>query len=287
MSVPPLSDTLRVELVAGALIGANTVGASLRNANWSLRSVAPNPHVEVAPWPSPPRAPHTPLAEPAEDESFPTDASRVPRAPPLLVRSHAMSARPREEGDSAWSSAEFPPPPVLEPVPSARPSRVVHVSDDLPTVYVRALEMQGDDAPWDYVSARRALEDAIDAESVPGGRFLPVAFQYPRDDGGFTFRMLLMSEESIVPHADGNGTHANHTGVARPVGDYGIGQELALRYLTYDYLSHRSRQEGIGLRLAIGTDGFSARARVAEEHRATFLECHLDAHDDVLYHFAK
>lgn len=37
-------------LNAGALIGVNTVGASLRNANWDLRSSPPNPTVQVSPW---------------------------------------------------------------------------------------------------------------------------------------------------------------------------------------------------------------------------------------------
>lgn len=37
-------------LNAGALIGVNTVGQSLRNANWDIRSAPPNPQVEVSPW---------------------------------------------------------------------------------------------------------------------------------------------------------------------------------------------------------------------------------------------
>lgn len=35
-------------LSAGALIGVNTVGQSLRNANWQLRSEPPNPQVPVS-----------------------------------------------------------------------------------------------------------------------------------------------------------------------------------------------------------------------------------------------
>ena len=35
-------------LSAGALIGVNTVGQSLRNANWDLRSEPPNPQVSVS-----------------------------------------------------------------------------------------------------------------------------------------------------------------------------------------------------------------------------------------------
>jgi len=37
-------------LSAGALIGVNTVGQSLRNANHDLRSDPPNPQVVVSPW---------------------------------------------------------------------------------------------------------------------------------------------------------------------------------------------------------------------------------------------
>lgn len=37
-------------LNAGALIGVNTVGQSLRNASWDLRSEIPNPQVQVSPW---------------------------------------------------------------------------------------------------------------------------------------------------------------------------------------------------------------------------------------------
>ena len=37
-------------LNAGALIGVNTVGQSLRNASWDLRSEPPNPQVQVSPW---------------------------------------------------------------------------------------------------------------------------------------------------------------------------------------------------------------------------------------------
>jgi hypothetical protein len=37
-------------LNAGALIGVNTVGSSLRNASWDLRSEPPNPQVSVSPW---------------------------------------------------------------------------------------------------------------------------------------------------------------------------------------------------------------------------------------------
>jgi hypothetical protein len=37
-------------LNAGALVGVNTVGQSLRNANWDIRAAPPNPQVEVSPW---------------------------------------------------------------------------------------------------------------------------------------------------------------------------------------------------------------------------------------------
>ena len=37
-------------LSAGALIGVNTVGQSLRNANYQLRSEPPNPQVSAGPW---------------------------------------------------------------------------------------------------------------------------------------------------------------------------------------------------------------------------------------------
>jgi hypothetical protein len=37
-------------LSAGALIGVNTVGQSLRNANYQLRSEPANPQVNVSPW---------------------------------------------------------------------------------------------------------------------------------------------------------------------------------------------------------------------------------------------
>ena len=37
-------------LNAGALIGVNTVGQSLRNASWDLRSEPANPQVAVSPW---------------------------------------------------------------------------------------------------------------------------------------------------------------------------------------------------------------------------------------------
>lgn len=37
-------------LNAGALIGVNTVGQSLRNASWDLRSEPPNPQMQVSPW---------------------------------------------------------------------------------------------------------------------------------------------------------------------------------------------------------------------------------------------
>lgn len=37
-------------LSAGALIGVNTVGQSLRNANYQLRSEPPNPQMKVGPW---------------------------------------------------------------------------------------------------------------------------------------------------------------------------------------------------------------------------------------------
>lgn len=37
-------------LNAGANIGVNTVGQSLRNASWDLRAEVPNPQVVVSPW---------------------------------------------------------------------------------------------------------------------------------------------------------------------------------------------------------------------------------------------
>jgi len=37
-------------LNAGALVGVNTVGQSLKNASWDLRSEPPNPQVSVSPW---------------------------------------------------------------------------------------------------------------------------------------------------------------------------------------------------------------------------------------------
>jgi hypothetical protein len=37
-------------LSAGALIGINTIGQSLRNANLQLRAEPPNPQVQVSPW---------------------------------------------------------------------------------------------------------------------------------------------------------------------------------------------------------------------------------------------
>jgi|LauGreDrversion2_3_1035106.scaffolds.fasta_scaffold02579_4 hypothetical protein len=37
-------------LSAGSLVGVNTVGQSLRNANYQLRSEPPNPQVQVGPW---------------------------------------------------------------------------------------------------------------------------------------------------------------------------------------------------------------------------------------------
>lgn len=37
-------------LSAGALIGINTIGQSLRNANLQLRAEPPNPQVQVGPW---------------------------------------------------------------------------------------------------------------------------------------------------------------------------------------------------------------------------------------------
>ena len=37
-------------LSAGALIGVNTIGQSLRNANYQLRAEPPNPQVQVSPW---------------------------------------------------------------------------------------------------------------------------------------------------------------------------------------------------------------------------------------------
>jgi glycosyltransferase involved in cell wall biosynthesis len=48
-AVPELNTVERAFLNAGALIGVNTVGASLRDTNWNLRSSPPAPHVEVAP----------------------------------------------------------------------------------------------------------------------------------------------------------------------------------------------------------------------------------------------
>ena len=272
---------VRLALGIGDLLGVNTVGASLRNSDWDLRSVAPNPHVEVAPWPEPPAGPHTPVVE-AEEESFPTDADRMPPRAPRLERTRAMSPT------HGWDRSDFPPPPVLEPAPAPRPSRERYVADEMPTVYARALENHGGpDAPWDYESARRALEDAVDALSVPGGRYLPVMYTYPRTDAGLTFRMLLMSEESIVPGADGLGSHATHTGVARSVNDYGITHELALRWLTYDYLEHRMRQAGVGLRAAIGTPAFSARGRELMTHQETYMEGLNETYDTVLCNVTK
>ena len=37
-------------LSAGALIGVNTIGQSLRNSNLQLRSEVPNPQIQVGPW---------------------------------------------------------------------------------------------------------------------------------------------------------------------------------------------------------------------------------------------
>ena len=37
-------------LNAGSLVGVNTVGQSLKNASWDLRSEPPNPQVTVSPW---------------------------------------------------------------------------------------------------------------------------------------------------------------------------------------------------------------------------------------------
>ena len=37
-------------LSAGALIGVNTIGQSLRNSNLQLRSEIPNPQIQVGPW---------------------------------------------------------------------------------------------------------------------------------------------------------------------------------------------------------------------------------------------
>lgn len=37
-------------LNAGALVGVNTVGSTLRNASWDLRSEPANPQVQVSPW---------------------------------------------------------------------------------------------------------------------------------------------------------------------------------------------------------------------------------------------
>jgi hypothetical protein len=37
-------------LSAGALVGVNTIGQSLRNANYQLRAEPPNPQMQVGPW---------------------------------------------------------------------------------------------------------------------------------------------------------------------------------------------------------------------------------------------
>lgn len=37
-------------LSAGALVGVNTIGQSLRNANYQLRAEHPNPQMQVGPW---------------------------------------------------------------------------------------------------------------------------------------------------------------------------------------------------------------------------------------------
>jgi len=37
-------------LSAGALIGINTIGQSMRNANLQLRAEPPNPQIQVSPW---------------------------------------------------------------------------------------------------------------------------------------------------------------------------------------------------------------------------------------------
>lgn len=37
-------------LSAGALVGVNTIGQSMRNANYQIRSEPPNPQVQVGPW---------------------------------------------------------------------------------------------------------------------------------------------------------------------------------------------------------------------------------------------
>ena len=37
-------------LSAGALIGVNTIGQSMKNANLQLRAEPPNPQVAVSPW---------------------------------------------------------------------------------------------------------------------------------------------------------------------------------------------------------------------------------------------
>jgi hypothetical protein len=251
---------VRLALGIGDLLGVNTVGG--------------------APWPDPPADPHTPVVE-AEEESFPTDASQMPPRAPRLERTHAMVSR-------GWDLADFPPPPVLEPAPAPRNTRERYVADEMPALYARALENHGGaTAPWDYESARRALEDAVDALSVPGGRYLPVMYTYSRATGGLTFRMLLMSEESIVPDADGIGSHATHTGVARPVNDYGISHELALRWLTYDYLEHRMRQLGVGLRDLIGTPAFSARGRELMTHQETYMAGLNETYDTLLSYITK
>ncbi len=37
-------------LSAGALVGVNTIGQSLRNANYQLRAEVPNPQMNISPW---------------------------------------------------------------------------------------------------------------------------------------------------------------------------------------------------------------------------------------------
>lgn len=204
----------------------------------------------------------------------------MPTHAPRLERASATTSPASTDSDSDT----VPSPPRTR----RRGLREFYISDDLPTVYARALEMQGADAPWDYASARTALEAAIDAESVPGGRYLPVIFTYPKTHSdGLTFRMLLMNEESIVPDADGVGDHATHTGVARHVNDYGISMDSALNYLTYDYLAHRSRQEGIGLRGLTGTDAYDTRAAVLDGHERSHRTGRFESYDTILGHMLK
>jgi hypothetical protein len=210
-----------------------------------------------------------------------TAFAEMPVRTPRLDRSARAGSTDDDTSDDEHLRSVSPP-------PARRPLREFYLADEMPTVYARALEMQGPDAPWDYTSARRALEAAIDAESVPGGRFLPVAFTYPKMGGrGTTFRILLMSEESIVPGATGVGEHQTHTGTARHINDYCIPEEAALMYLTYDYLAHRTRQEGIGLRGLIGTPAFNDRIVVVDRHANTYRQGRFEAYDTILSYMLK